>query len=123
VGRPQFGIRRETQGARELDRAVLVGILQANVEQYRGLGPVQLPFQLFFGDARHRHGSIVLGGLGSVKAPADAVGGASAHRPIGAGSRTCGVARAGRMGGRGVKLPLLTADGPPGGPPAAVEAA
>lgn len=49
-------VRGDTDGAGQLDRAVLVGVFKANVQNRRLLAAIQTFLQLFFGDPFDRHG-------------------------------------------------------------------
>ena len=52
-------VRRHSDSAWELHRAVLVGVFQANVEDRGLVAAVQTFLQLFFGDAFDGHGAIL----------------------------------------------------------------
>jgi len=56
-GRSRGGIDADRAG--ELDGAVFVGILQARIDEDWRRGAVETLLQIFFGDARNRHDSVL----------------------------------------------------------------
>ena len=61
------GVGRHPYSSREFDGAVFVGVSQTNVEDRRGVAPVQTFLQLFFADAFDGHGAILPAPLRIVK--------------------------------------------------------
>ena len=53
------GVRGNANSAGKLDGTVLVGVLQANIENRGLVAPIQAFLQLFFGDAFDGHGAIL----------------------------------------------------------------
>ena len=53
------GVGRKADGARQLHRAVLVGVFQTNIQNRGLIATIQTLFELFFADAFYGHGAIL----------------------------------------------------------------